>query len=408
MQTRLGSASAYMEGADETSGQVMDLFSPAELRVVEPVTPPLPEHEVVQLNDIIGAHSDVLQAYIRAHAGPFGRPLIPVYTWVLTETSSIEPLARICIMKETASFSSLFLREWSDKIAGRTMSVSLADPVLPPPTLRVTPVDVLAIPSDLLEGGSRLYLLELIGDFLPRRMAVRCGAFDSFQMLVDRVGMREICAFPRNACFLVHTDAQGTRIWTGRDTVRERHGTAFQLVVEQSAVCLEALPDDEQPVEFGLWQTEVFLHDLPAQLGEASGVLDSLSEPVLLYQTFLLYSSPFVVSTTPEDEQVDLDETVQQHLQWHREIQRIDRLTTFHGFAVLQAEAVAFRRSRGSWPELMVSGLIQDTVLFLDVEFAAGFPGPNSAGSDQIPDRATSFTFLPSDIGSCATATYGA
>lgn len=41
--------------------------------------------------------------------------------------------------------------------------------------------------------------------------------------------------------------------------------------------------------------------------------------------------------------------------------------TTF-GFEDLQAEAVTFRRSIGTWPSLVLSGLVQDTVLFLEIE----------------------------------------
>ncbi|CAK9081914.1 unnamed protein product [Durusdinium trenchii] len=138
----------------DAGSQVSDLFSVTELRATELEPVPLPEHEVLQLNDIIAGHSDVLKAYIRAHAGPFSRSHNPIYTWVLTESTSVEPLARVCIMQEAVSLSSTFLREWKDKIDGRTVSVSIATPVLPPPTLRVKPVDVLGIPSDFLDAGS--------------------------------------------------------------------------------------------------------------------------------------------------------------------------------------------------------------------------------------------------------------
>ena len=271
-------------------------------------------------------------------------------------------------MQEAVSLSSTFLREWKDRIDGRTVSVSIATPVLPPPTLRVKPVDVLGIPSDFLDAGSRVYLLELIGDFLPRRMAVRCGPTDSFQMMVERVGLRELCALPRNSCFLVHADAAGTRIWTGQDIVRERHGTAFQLVVEQIDACMEPSSEEASHMMIGFWQHEM---NLQVQAPDVTGHREPepALEPLSLYQVFLEKRAAALLGLGQDDPDDDLDELVQQHLQWHHTVTRIDRLTTLYGFEDLHAEALAYRRSRGSWPCLVVSGLIQEIVLFLDIEF---------------------------------------
>ena len=92
-------------------------------------------------------------------------------------------------------------------------------------------------------------------------------------------------------------------------------------------------------------------------------------EPFSLYQVFLEKRAAGLLGLGQDDPNDDLDELVQKHLQWHHTVTRIDRLTTLYGFEDLHAEAFAYRRSRGSWPCLVVSGLIQEIVLFLDVEF---------------------------------------
>ena len=237
--TELDSAeSSSTAGLEEESDMMtlMHLFQDFELTVPEdmPSLPP-PEHDVLQ----VSPHEDfdVMRSYIQANFRVADLPIVSVYTWVVTLGRPLESVARVCILQPKGSFTHSFLRDWEDRHEGRVLSVAIARPTLPPLTLRVQPIDLVAIPSLTLDSGMRAYLIDLIGNFMPRRVAVACERRMTFNYLAKNLGMAEICASPTTRCFLVYKDEATTRIWENEEIVSEPHGTTFQLVAETINRC---------------------------------------------------------------------------------------------------------------------------------------------------------------------------
>ena len=220
---------------------LMHLFSDQELQVVDGLDLEPSEHEVLQIDPGDSPESsDVLRSYVYANFPVFHLP-VSVYTWVVTMGRPVESAARVCILQQKGSFTRIFSREWEDRHEGAILSLSRARPTMEPLTLRVQPIDLVAIPSRALDAGFRAYLIDLLGTFLPRRVAVACERSVTFAYLRGRLGMTELCSQPHARCFLVHRDERGTRIWEGFDHVQEPHGTAFHFVVETMNECEERM-----------------------------------------------------------------------------------------------------------------------------------------------------------------------
>ncbi|CAK9046628.1 unnamed protein product, partial [Durusdinium trenchii] len=233
-----GLCAALLDEHDGDTVGLMQLFSEQELQVVDGLDLEPPEHEVLQIDPgDIQASADVLRSYVYANFQVAHLPVVSVYTWVVTMGRPVESAARVCILQQRGSFTRVFSREWEDRHEGAVLSLSMSRPMMEPLTLRVQPIDLVAIPSGALDAGFRAYLLDLIGNFLPRRVAVACERSVTFNALRERLGMAEICLQPSTRCFLVHRDDRGTRVWEGLDQVQEPHGTAFHFVVEIMNEC---------------------------------------------------------------------------------------------------------------------------------------------------------------------------
>ena len=235
LNTAESSSSVGLEEESDTM-TLMHLFHEQELAVPEslPVLLP-PEHEVLEVS--LHEDSDVIRSYIQANFQVADLSVVSIYTWVVTMSRPLESVARVCILQPTKSFTRSFLRDWEDRHEGRVLSVAIARPTLPPLTLRVQPIDLVAIPSLTLDTGMRAYLIDLIGNFMPRRVAIACERRITFNHLASKLGMAEICAVPTTRCFLVYKDEAMTRIWENEEIVSEPHGTTFQLVAETANKC---------------------------------------------------------------------------------------------------------------------------------------------------------------------------
>ena len=74
-----------------------------------------------------------------------------------------------------------------------------------------------------------------------------------------------------------------------------------------------------------------------------------------------------------DEDRIDLGDAVRRHVRQRHDMLRVGRLTTFDGFPFLEAEARAFRESRGVWPDLVICGLVHDVIGYWEVSLEDQF-----------------------------------
>ena len=231
-----GNRRAFHDEGDENA--MMQFFSESELNEVPEDIGPRHEQArsyfgILSLHPDMDTSSDILRAYIHERKGHVSHDAFTVYVWMLqTPHPKVVHTAQRCAMLKGRSYIDSIFRLWEIVFPLRPLAVTLVHPDLQPLELRAVPIDLVVIPEDDVAQGLRVYLVDVIGMPLPRRLALFADEFSTVRAIADTAGARLICELPTTTC-TIHSAAPNNRqTWSYEQIVDTDHGAGLTLWIE--------------------------------------------------------------------------------------------------------------------------------------------------------------------------------
>lgn len=128
---------------------------------------------VLNLHPALDSSNDILRAYIHDRKGHISFDAFTVYVWMLQMPHpQVVHTAQRCAMLRGKSYTASILRLWEIAFPLQSLAVALVHPDLQPLELRAVPIDLIVVPEADVVRGHRVYLVDVIGMPLPRRLAL--------------------------------------------------------------------------------------------------------------------------------------------------------------------------------------------------------------------------------------------
>ena len=193
--------------------------------------------------------NDLLRSYLTDRKGPLPGKSFVVHTWMLDHrVQQVTNFASRCVLHPNRSHSESLLALWGAAYEKQELSATLVHPDMQPLMLRAFPLDLIVFPESGLRDQLHVYLIDLVGMQLPRRLAVLAGPGDTMAMIAMKIGVHELCILPYLECELTHS-ADGLPKWTLPDVVNAKHGSGLVLWMHpkghQTAALRECTAFDE-------------------------------------------------------------------------------------------------------------------------------------------------------------------
>ena len=344
--------------------------------------------EMLHLQTQLRYETDIVQSYLRRYALVHEMSTFTVHVWLVEY--EIAAFARVVPIAATRSMTESMQRELQQGGGSDSFWITAADPMPLPLSLRICPLDLVVLSTRQKTAEQRIYVIDILFRSMPRRVAMIYQQDERLQDLVRRAGLQEACMPTRHRCILAKTLASGVKVWQLQEIVDELHGTSFELRFEasrESVFCMleetammqvsstSAIQDHsaERP-SFHLSNdrdnTATLYDPFLRPLQEDRRASDSVS----FFHSAIHKRSGRLEESSRDDDRADLRHTVRRHVRRRHDMLRVGRLTTFEGFSYMADEAIAYKGSRGRWPNVVICGLVHDVIgyweLTLDDEFS--------------------------------------
>ena len=232
--------------ATTSSGQVlsdteeqsfMQFFTETDMQTIE-VEPHVPvmfaqSYMGVILIDPGQKAGDILRTYLHDRKGTVDRDFFTVHVWMLSPPEvNVAHTAQRCACVRAQSYTDALLRLWTVSFPSQPLAVTLVHPDLQPLSLRAVPVDLIVVPDSCITSGKRVFLVDVVGMPLPRRLAVLADGPVTVKDIAALAGARLICELPTTHCSLHSAAPQDQRVWEYDQTVTAAHGSGLVLWIE--------------------------------------------------------------------------------------------------------------------------------------------------------------------------------
>ena len=197
---------------------------------------------------------DILRTYIHDRKGSVDREAFTTYVWMLHPPQvSVAHTAQRCACVKDRSYTEALLQLWAVSFPIQPIAVTLAHPDLQPLSLRAIPVDLIVLPESDIRSGKRVFLVDVVGMPLPRRLAILAGDTTTVNDVATLAGARLICELPSTHCTLQSAAPQDRQIWEHDQIVTADHGSGLVLWIQPSedrrAVQVSMCGDSNEPIE---------------------------------------------------------------------------------------------------------------------------------------------------------------
>lgn len=258
---------------------LMHLFSTQEMMVTEGDTRVSPEASSSYHGTLVLSpeqEGDLLRSYIHERKGSISHDVFTVYVWMLSMPHvQVVHIAQRCPMLRTRSYTETLQRLWLVTYSLQPLAVTLIHPDLQPLSLRAVPLDIVVVPEGDLRSGCRVYVIDVVGMPLPRRLALFATETTTVEQLAALAGARLICDLPETECVLKHDAPENRREWKYNEVVDVSHGTSLVLWIlsrhKQSAAHIQVSTDEcgfmQQPTCSTIEQIELLYFQEAVQIG---------------------------------------------------------------------------------------------------------------------------------------------
>lgn len=223
---------------DSEEHSLMQFFTDEEMQIVEvePVaraTFAQSYMEVVLIDPEHTAGSDLLRTYIHDRKGETAREAFTIYVWMLQSPHvSVAHTAQRCACVKDRSYTEALLRLWTVSFPVQPLAVTLVHPDLQPLSLRAVPVDLIVVPECDISSGKRVFLVDVVGMPMPRRLATFVDGTTLVKDIATSAGARLICDLPTTRCTLHSAAPHDRQIWGYEQIVTAEHGSGLVLWIE--------------------------------------------------------------------------------------------------------------------------------------------------------------------------------
>ena len=183
--------------------------------------------DLMYLDGHLQEEGDVVRNFLQQIRPCEGLKVFTVHLWLLEH--EIAAIARIVPLFHDKSMTQAVLRELGYPSNAQPFWVTVAKPMPPPLSLRVCPIDLVALTSQQRSELLRVYLIDVLFRGLPKRVAVAHRRNERLLDIVRKCGLTEACTPAKYRCILSKSDDKGTRKWGLLDEVDEVHGSSFEL-----------------------------------------------------------------------------------------------------------------------------------------------------------------------------------
>lgn len=245
---------------------MMHLFSTSELQIVgseaiPPSTQIQSHYGILSLHPDLDPRNDILRAYIHDRKGPISLEAFTVHVWMLQMPHpQVAHTAQRCPTLKSKSYTISIQKLWAIAFSPQPLAVTLVHPDLQPLQLRAVPIDLIVVPERDIARGLRVYLIDVIGMPLPRRLAVFTDGTSSVKDLAQLAGAGLICELPTTRCQVRSVAPDNKRSWEYEQTVDIDHGEGLTLWIEpyvsNRALTLSTCADEQ-----ALMQTSANLYE---------------------------------------------------------------------------------------------------------------------------------------------------
>ena len=176
---------------------------------------------------------DILRTYSHDRKGSIDRDAFTIYVWMLHPPQvSVAHTAQRCACVKDRSYTEALLQLWAVSFPIQPIAVALVHPDLQPLSLRAMPVDLIVVPESDIASGKRVFLVDVVGMPLPRRLAILAGDATTVNDVALLAGARLICELPTTHCALQSAAPQDRQTWEHDQIVTAAHGSGLVLWIE--------------------------------------------------------------------------------------------------------------------------------------------------------------------------------
>lgn len=104
--------------------------------------------------------------------------------------------------------------------------------MLCPVGLRAVPLDLVVVPEADVSGGRKVYLVDVIGVPLPRRLALFADDTSAVRAIAQLAGAQSICDLSTTVCSVRSSAPDNRQQWDYDQVVRTEHGAGLTLWIE--------------------------------------------------------------------------------------------------------------------------------------------------------------------------------
>ena len=258
---------------------LMHLFSTQEMMVTEREISMSPDASSSYHGTLVlfpEQEGDLLRSYIHDRKGGISHDVFTVYVWMLYMPHvQVVHIAQRCPMFRARSYTEALRRLWLVTYPLQPLAVTLIHPDLQPLSLRAVPLDIVVVPEGDLSSSRRVYVIDVVGMPLPRRLALFATDTTTVEQLAALAGARLICDLPETECVLKHEAPEHRREWKCTDVVDVSHGTSLVLWIlsryRQPAANIQLSTDEcgfmQQPMYSTTEQIELPYFQEAVQIG---------------------------------------------------------------------------------------------------------------------------------------------